>query len=245
MIEEDSAAISKRRRLAWWLWLPVFIGLLVVAWKAGQKEPLEPWPVLCLHADGKVTLGSFEGRSLSKQEVVVMGKQMPTDTSPRCLILKPAAGLPMEAWWDTLNATCEAGIGSYEVQSGSRKLAFQVPGGCCMPRRNSPPEIIDLRRDDAEEEDPHDDDSDYADPEDAWNPQSGTGFDVHVIARPSMSFEDLHDAIAPQLRPGVSMMIAGPRYCLLRDKDEDRQHLPPKKPSRWERMKEKVEEWVK
>lgn len=236
MSEEESAAISNRWRLVWWLWLPVFLGALVIAWELGRKEPVDPWPVLCLHADGKVTLGSFEGRSVSMEELTAMGRRMQLDATTPCLTLKPAAGLPIEAWFDTINATAEGGIGNYEFQSGHRKLAFHVPG-CCLPRDDSPPEIIDLREGSAEAEE---DGSIFG-----ADLSSANGYDKHVLGKPAMSFEDLYDAISPHLRPGVSMLIDGPRYRLMRDRDEDRRTLPPKKPSQWERLKEKAEGWVK
>ena len=226
--------MSKGQRLAWWLSLPAFLALLVVAWNLGRKEPAEPWPVLCLHADGKLTLGSFEGRSLSKQELTALGRQMLIDSHSACLVMKPAPGLPIEAWFDTINGAAEGGIGYYEFQSGAKKLAFHVDAWGTT-RGNTAPEIIDLRQ--GEERGEVRDLS--------WARTSTNGYDKHVIVSQSMSFEDLHDAIANELRPGVSMLIDGPRFLFIRDRDEDRRHLPPKKPAPWERIKEKVEGWVK
>lgn len=224
--------MSKRQRLAWWLSLPVLIALLGVAWQIGRAEPEEPWPVLCLHADGKVTLDGFEGRVLSRSDLQVIGKR--TNASQPCLTLKPAPGLPIEAWFDAISATCEGGIGYYQFRSGAKKLAFHVPGSA-PPSDSSSPQIIDLLDGAAEEEGP----------EDIWDPSRPLGSDVHVIFKRSMSFEELYDAIAPNVRPGVSMVIANPRFYFMRTRDEDEQHLPPRQPSLWERLKEKVTTWVK
>ncbi len=226
--------IGKRRRLARWLWLPVFLGLLGFTWKLAEKPPVEPWPVICLHEDGKVTLGNFEGRELADADLKAWREQLLTSREPVQLILRPAPGLPLAAWYDTLCKTGGAGISHYQLQSGPRNLSFHFPGSA-PPSDSRSPQIIDLLDGAAEE----------GGPEDIWDPRRPLGSDVHVIFKRSMSFEELYDAIAPHVRPGVSMVIANPRFYFMRTRDEDQQHLPPPQPSLWERLKEKITAWVK
>lgn len=179
----------------------VLCGIKIGEFLAPPK-PLE----IHLHPDGKLTLGSRDGRVATPSEFEAW-RASGMKEAP--IILDTPPGTTIDAWQPTLMVLGEMGFGRYQLRLGGQILNCHLPGSCCSGRgdTNIPAKILDLRKRD-----------------DAPEPTEQSHYDVQVLVDQSTTWDEVFQQSSIHLHPGVSLMIDKDGAVFLRDRDEDEQY---------------------